>query len=58
MRRLHSWQGVLACFVALMALLAIVTFLPRLAYPSLSAQDLRGRCGGRGWLIAGFLRVW
>ena len=42
LRRLLSWQGVLACFVALMALLAIVTFLPRLAYPSLSAQDLRG----------------
>ena len=42
MRRLLSWQGVLACFVTLMALLAIVTFLPRLAYPSLSTQDLRG----------------
>lgn len=42
MRRLLSWQGVLTCLAVLMLLLAAVTFLPRLAYPPLSAQDLRG----------------
>ena len=42
MRRLISWQGVLACLTLLLILLAVVTFLPRLVYPSMSASELCG----------------
>jgi hypothetical protein len=45
MRRLLSWQGALACFTMLLALLAVVAFLPRLVYPPLSTADLRGVAG-------------
>jgi hypothetical protein len=42
MRRLLSWQGVLACVAILLALLAVVAFVPRLLYPPLSPAGLRG----------------
>jgi hypothetical protein len=45
MRQIVSWKTALGYLPALVLLLAIVTYLPRLVYPPLSRTDLRGAGG-------------